>query len=437
MKSTAFASKYALAFGVPLLLVAVTMLAGCSGGDAKKNKSDKSTPVPVAIKTVKPGTVDLYATYPGRIQGAREVEVRARVEGILIRRHYNEGEVVETGELLFTISPEPFKATVQQREAKLAQARANLNQAQEVWERVSHLFAINAVSEAERDEAYAKLQTAQAAVELAQANLEAAQIQLDYTSVEAPLGGVTSLEEVDVGARVTPGTLLTTITQLDPVHVRFAVPAEDAMMRQQALAAMVKDGEAANSAMRRQAFLIMPSGKRYEQAGFVDFTQSTIDPTTGTVRMRAVFDNSDHELVPGRFVQVRIRLETRHNTIVVPNKAIADSQTQTFVLVVTDDSKAKSVPVELGPTVEGGRIIESGLEAGDRVIVVGLGQVKPGDKVEIKPIEKVALDGQPFGKDGGKPDTSGKTDGAQASKTGSKPDPAPADSASGAAEQDR
>lgn len=439
MTPNALATKRMRTFGVPLMLITTAVLAGCSSGgaDANKKKGDGSTPVPVAVKTVKPGTVDIYATYPGRIQGAREVEVRARVEGILIRRHYNEGEYVETGELLFTISPEPYKAKVKQRKAQLAKARANLNQAQEVWQRVSRLYEANAVSEAERDEALAKLKTAKAAVALAKANLEAARIKLDYTTVEAPLSGVTSLEEIDVGARVTPGTLLTTITQLDPVHVRFAVPAEDAMMRQKALAAIVHEGEDSGPAMRREATLILPSGEVYDQTGFVDFAQSTIDPSTGTVHMRAVFDNSDHELVPGRFVRVRIRLETRHNAIVIPTKAIADSQTQTRVLVVTEDNMAKAVPVELGPTVEGGRIIEEGLEAGDRVIVIGLGQVKPGSKVTVKPIEKLALGGQPFGKGGREPDTSGNSQGPHAASAAPETTPASADAASGAAGQDR
>lgn len=374
-----------------LCLLVALCLTGCSKSGEEVKAGDRSraaAPIPVAVTTIAPRKVDIYATYPGRIRGAREVEVRSRIEGILLRRHYNEGALVETGELLFTINPEPFRATVKQRKAQLAKARANLNQAQEVWERVSHLYEINAVSEAERDEARAKLKTAQAGVALARANLEAAQIKLDYASVEAPLSGVTSLEEVDVGALVTPGTLLTTITQLDPVHVRFSVPAEDAMMRQKALAAMhQKDAPKVTRAVN----LILPSGKTYEPGGFVDFTQSTIDPNTGTVRLRATFENANRELVPGRFVRVRIRLETRKNAIVVPNKAIADSQTQTRVFVVTEDSKAKPVAVTLGPTVADGRIIKQGLAAGDRVIIIGLGQVHPGAKVKIKPRAQLAL----------------------------------------------
>lgn len=421
MKPNASPRRRQLRSGVLLLLVISAALAGCGGGsEAAKQEGRRSRPpVPVAVKTVQPGDVAIYATYPGRIKGAREVEVQSRVKGILLRRHYSEGEFVEAGELLFTIDPSLYKARVQQRKAQLQKAQANLEQAREVWQRVSNLYQANAVSEARRDEAYAKLQTAQAAVALAKANLEAARIKLDYTTVEAPLGGVTSLEEVDVGALISRGTVLTTITQVDPVHVLFAVPAEDALMGEKPLAAVVRRvdaGEEVTDAATRDVTLIMPSGEPYGQTGFIDFAQSTIDPNTGTVRLRAVFDNSDRELVPGRFVSVRMLLEKRENAVVIPNKAIADSQIQTQVFVVTDDNRAKPVPVKLGPVVEGGRIIEQGLEAGDRVIVIGLGAVRPGARVEVKPRDKLALGGQPFGGDGAA--SSGKPANKEASATG-------------------
>lgn len=373
--------------GTILLLLLILFLAGCESKEQTPAAARQAMPpVPVAIQTIKPGMVDIYASYPGRIRGAREVEVRARVEGVLLQRHYNEGAFVNKGELLLSIDPETLEAVVKQRDAQLAQAKAQLSQAQQIWQRVSKLYKVNATSEAERDQALAGLHTAQAAVELAQANLETAQIKLDYTSVEAPLSGVTSLQEIDEGALVTHGTLLTTITQLDPVHVLFSVPAEDALMREKALAAIgQKDGAT------REATLILPTGKVYPKPGVVDFTQSTIDPDTGTVRLRAVFDNGKHHLVPGRFVRIRIRLETREHAIVVPDEAIGDNQQYSLVYVVTDDNKVKPVPVTLGPAVEQGRIIEQGLSAGDRVVTVGLGAIRPGASVKIVPADKLAL----------------------------------------------
>lgn len=380
--------------GIVLTLLIAASLAGCDSGNQKAGTGQRAAPpVSVAVQTVDPGTVDVYASYPGRISGAREVEVRARVEGVLLKRLYNEGAFVDKGELLLTLDPKPFEAVVKQREAQVAQAKAQLNQAQQAWQRVSQLYEVNATSEAELDQARAALQTAQASVALAQANLETAQIKLDYTTVEAPLSGVTSLQEIDEGALVTHGTLLTTITQLDPVNVLFSVPAEDALMREKALAAMGQD-----DGMTRKAALVLPTGKVYPQSGVVDFTQSTIDPNTGTVRLRAVFDNGQHHLVPGRFVRVRIRLETREHAIVVPEKAIGDNQQSSVVYVVTDDNKVTAVPVQLGPIVENGRIVETGLSPGDKVITIGLGSTRPGSSVKIVPASKLALGQSSAGK---------------------------------------
>lgn len=368
------------------LLAGILLLAGCgAGGSARAQR--RRAPVPVAVQTVDPGTVAVYATYPGRIRGQRAVPIRARIRGTLIEIHYNEGEFVEKGELLFTIDPQPFLAAVKQRKAQLKQAKAELDQAQRVWQRISRLYESNAVSEARYTRALARLETARASLKLARANLKAAQIKLSYTTIEASLPGVTGLQAVDEGAWVTPGMVLTTVTELDPVYVRFSMPAEDALMGRKAWNAKGREDE-----LIRAVSLILPSGERYEKQGVVNFTQSTIDPTTGTVRLRAVFDNDDYALVPGRFVRVRIRLATLHHAIVIPNKALSDSQRRTRVYVVTEDSKAKPVPVELGPVVADGRVITAGLEPGDRVITIGLGQVRAGAPVAIKPPEAVAID---------------------------------------------
>lgn len=372
--------------GVLLLLAGILVLAGCGTGDQAQAQRRRA-PVPVAVQAVDPGTVAIYATYPGRISGQREVPIRSRIKGILIEDHYNEGEFVEKGELLFTIDPQPFRAAVKQRKAQLKQAKAELDQAQRVWQRISRLYQSNAVSEARYTRALARLETARAALKLARANLKAAQIKLSYTTIESTLPGVTGLQEVDEGALVTSGMVLTTVTELDPVYVRFSMPAEDALMGRQAWNATAREDE-----QIRTVRLILPSGEFYGKPGMVNFTQSTIDPTTGTVRLRAIFDNDDYTLVPGRFVRVRIRLATLHHAIVIPNKALSDSQRRTRVYVVTEDNKAKPVPVELGPVVADGRVITAGLEPGDRVITIGLGQVRAGAPVAIKPPEAVAID---------------------------------------------
>jgi membrane fusion protein (multidrug efflux system) len=310
------------------------------------------------------------------------VEVRARVEGILEKRFFNEGEIVNKGDMLFTIDPRPFQAVVNQRKAELASAQASLNQAQRNWGRVRRLYDVDAVSEAERDDSLSQLETSRASVQQAQANLDAAQIDLGYTKVKAPLTGVTSLRDVDEGALVSNGTQLTTITQLDPVQVLFALPEDDAIARNKALAAM---GAQRTSDRTREATIILPGGDEFPAKGVVDFTQSTINPETGTVQLRAVVENANNALMPGRYVRARIRLDTRHNAVVVPNVAISDGEQQTQVYVVGEDGKAKAMEVELGPDVEDGRLVESGLSGGEQVIVSGLGQLQPGAAVKVKP----------------------------------------------------
>lgn len=372
-----------LGLRIACILLSAAVLAACGSGDAQQGQQQQqqTPPVPVDTQTVIPHSVDVMSEYPGRVEGRRTVQVRARVEGILERRFYNEGEVVEEGDMLFKIDPKPFQAVVNQRKAELASAQADLNQAQRNWARVRRLYEVDAVSESERDTALSQLETSRAAVQQAEANLDAAQIDLGYTSVDAPLTGVTSLRDVDEGALVSNGTQLTTITQLDPVQVLFALPEDDAIARRKALQAM--GGETTDD-RTREATIILPSGDEFPVKGQVDFTQSTINPDTGTVQLRAVVQNTENDLMPGRYVRARIRLETRHNAIVVPDVAISDGEQQTRVFVVGDNGNAQAMSVELGPGVEGGRIIESGLSGGEQVIVSGLGQVQPGAPVEVK-----------------------------------------------------
>ncbi|WP_353250172.1 efflux RND transporter periplasmic adaptor subunit [Salinisphaera sp. T31B1] len=364
------------------VVVGLIALAGCGNSDGQQGgQAQQSPPIPVDVKAVQPHSVDVFSEYPGRVEGKRTVQVLARVEGILEKRHYEEGQIVKKGQLLYTIDPKPFQATVNQRKAELASAKASLDQAQRQWSRVRQLYKVDAVSEAERDQALSELETSRAAVQQAQANLDSAQIDLSYTKVNAPLTGVTSLRETDEGSLVSNGTRLTTITQLDPVYVLFALPEDDAIARNKALSMM--GGESTDD-KTREATIILPNGDTFPVTGTVDFTQSTINPDTGTVQLRAVVENTGNALMPGRYVRARIRLETRQDALVVPNVAVSDSQQSTQVYVVSDDNKAKAVKVELGPNVADGRIINKGLSAGDRVIVSGLGQVQPDAPVKVK-----------------------------------------------------
>ncbi len=351
--------------------------AGAQGGGAGERP-----PPQVMVVTTESEDTEIVQDYAGRVRGSREVEVRARVEGILQKRLYDEGQIVEENDALFAIDPEPFALSLQAARADRERAEAEVQQAQREWNRVSRLYNQNAISERERDSALSSLELAKASLALATAQVDQARLKLDYTDVVAPIAGVTSLEAQSEGSLVEPGALLSRITQLDPVHVRFALPENDAGLQRQAREAMSKGN---GDKHRRDATLILPGGKSYERKGHIDFTASTIDPRTGTVSARAIFPNPDNSIVPGQFVRVRILLRTLEDAIVIPQKAVGENNQGARVFVVDGDGVAHARTVELGPIVENQQVVTSGLKAGEKVIVDG--QVSVQDGMTVNPQE--------------------------------------------------
>ncbi len=353
-------------------------------GDSQSQGQGGSRPAPqVTALTIQPQAVTVYEEYAGRAQGAREVEVRARVEAPIIERRYTEGAFVKAGEALFRLDPKPFEVAVERAEAQVESAEASLRQARRQWDRVERLYESKAVSTRERDEAQSQLELARADVALAEAGLADAKIDLGYTEITSPVSGVTDLEALPEGGLVQPGDLLTTVTQLDPIHVRFALPEDDAYARERAEEALSGGGSSSSHTAR----LIMPDGSLYARKGNVDFTDSSVDPQTGTVRARAVFSNPNQKIRPGQFVRVRLETATLSDALVVPERAIATDQRGEAVYVINDEEVAQRRAIELGPTVAAGRVIADGLESGDRIIVDGLVSVRDGAPVQAKPLQ--------------------------------------------------
>ncbi|TVP58140.1 MAG: efflux RND transporter periplasmic adaptor subunit [Halomonadaceae bacterium] len=362
------------------LLLFAALLTGCGSGDDAGQQGGDMPPPPVTVATMERTSVDVNEDYAGRIRGAREVEVRVRVEGVLNERLYQEGQLVEKGDSLFQIAPEPFDVSVRAAEAQKQTAQADLNQSQREWDRVSRLYDQNAVSERERDTALSALELSQAAMAVAEAEVSRTRLLLSYTNVIAPVSGVTSLETLSEGSLLDAGTMVTQITQLDPVHVRFALPEQDATVQRQAR--LAREGNEDNDPVRKGT-LILPGGEAYEHSGEIDFTASTIDAMTGTVTARAVFANPDQQLVPGQFVRVRVTLETLDDVILVAEEAISDGPDGLQVYVLDEDNRANSRGVKTGRVIDGKRVILEGLERGDRVVVNGTAGIQQ-DGMEVE-----------------------------------------------------
>lgn len=359
------------------LLISATLfssllLVACSGGD--NGEQQQMPPASVVTVQVVPQNVEVRADYAGRAAGAREVEVRARVAGILEQRNYVEGDMVEAGDVLFSLEREPFEVALRSAEAELSNARANLRQAEREWQRIEDLYDEQAISRREKDDAMSALELARAGYQLAEASVERAKIDLDYTEVRAPIGGVTALEAQPEGSLLSNGSLLTTVTELDPIHVRFSLPERDARVQR------AMRGE--NGGGNREAQIIFEDGQIYAEIGVVNFTQSTVDRTTGNVRARAVFSNPQQQLMPGEFVRVRVLLQQLENAIVVPEQAVTEGARGPSLYVV-EDNKASIRLVELGPKVEQGQVILSGLDGAAEVIVSGLVNLQDGAPVNV------------------------------------------------------
>ena len=355
----------------------VLSLAACSSG------APSAPPAPeVTVVTISEQAVPYVIELPGRVQAYRTSEVRARVDGIIQRRLYEEGSFVAAGKALFQIDPREMAANANAARAQLARAHATADNATRVVNRYRPLLSDQAIGRQEFDAAIAQQRTAQADVRAAQANLDFARLNLGYALVTAPISGRARRAEVTEGALVSAasGTLLTTIEQIDRVYVNFSQSSADVMsLRQDIAAGRVRTPEFD----RVEVHLVLEDGSAYPVVGHLDFLDMSISEATGTAALRAEFPNPQANLLPGQFVRARISAGTRANGILVPQRAVKLSADGASVLVVDDKNNALARQVKLGVMDRGQWVIDQGLKAGDRVIVDGIQKVQPGQPVRI------------------------------------------------------
>jgi len=371
---------------VPMLALAV---AGCGpsdgadkGGKGGKGGPGAGMPPPeVTTMTAAPKSIPVSFEYVGQTLGSREVEVRARVTGILLKRNFDEGMPVKQGQSLFTIDAAPFEAVAARAQADVAAAEARLEQAKRNVKRFKPLYAEKAVSQKDYDDAVSAEQIGTADVKAARARLAEARLNLGYTKVEAPVSGVAGKAQRSDGSLISgPDVLLTTVVQLDPIWVNFGIPDNDQARLTKELQAgrleMPKDG-------RFEVTLVLADGTQYGKTGKLNFSDVRISAATGTRDTRAELPNPDGVLQPGQFVRVVLRGASYANAVTVPQRAVLEGPQGKFVYVVNDKSAAEPRPVQAGEWSGEEWIITSGVKEGDRVIVDGVMKLGPGAPVRI------------------------------------------------------
>ncbi len=373
--SVAAAAPLSLISASRLFLLLLLLVAIVSGCDQPPSTPEAERAQPVRALLLVTADAPVSGQYAGRMESSKEVQVRARVEGILLRRAYTAGQRVEAGQLLFEIDAAPFEVALNRSRAQLANARASLSSAERRWRRASELIQSNAISQRDRDDAESGLEQARAAVQLAEAEVSAAQINLSYCKVKAPIAGITSRELVSEGSLVGPNnSLLTTITQLDPLWVNISLPDEMVLL----LRRMLKDGELSYDESQRAVVIETAGNQLHPYAGHIDFSDSAVDRLTGTVQFRATVANPDGALLPGQFVRVRLQGLYSRDAIVLPERAVLQNAQGSYVYVVNDKQRAEVRQVKLGLQVRGGYIVDEGLSANERVVVDGLARIRPG-----------------------------------------------------------
>jgi len=370
---------------VPLRLItaatAAVFLAACG---QKQSAPPPQTPE-VGIVTVQPTTVPVIVDLPGRTNAYLVAQVRARVDGIVLRREFTEGSEVKAGQRLYKIDPAPYIAALNNAKATLAKAQANVASQNALVARYKILVAANAVSKQDYDNAVAAQGQAVADVAAGKASVDTAQINLGYTDVVSPITGRTGLSQVTPGAYVqaSAATLLTTVQQLDPIYVDLTQSSVEGLR----LRRQIQEGRLQTEGIHAaKVTLQLEDGRTYTEQGKLQFSDVSVDQSTGSVTVRAIFQNKDRVLLPGMFVRARIQEGTNDHALVVPQIGVTHDQKGTpTALVVNKDNKVELRQLVTGSTFGNNWVVDSGLNPGDRVIVNGVEKAKPG--MQVKPVD--------------------------------------------------
>lgn len=369
-------------------LAVVLMLSGSlalTGCDDKQDQQGGQQMPEVGVVTLKTEPLQITTELPGRTVAYRIAEVRPQVSGIILKRNFVEGSDIEAGVSLYQIDPATYQATYDSAKGDLAKAQAAANIAELTVKRYQKLLGTQYISKQEYDQALADAQQATAAVVAAKAAVETARINLAYTKVTSPISGRIGKSSVTEGALVQNGqaSALATVLQLDPIYVDVTQSSNDFLRLKQELA----NGSLKQENGKAKVDLVTSDGIKFPQSGTLEFSDVTVDQTTGSITLRAIFPNPDHTLLPGMFVRARLQEGTKPTALLVPQQGVTRTpRGDATVLVVGADNKVETRQIVANQAIGDKWLVTDGLKAGDRVVVSGLQKVRPGAQVKVQEI---------------------------------------------------
>jgi membrane fusion protein (multidrug efflux system) len=361
------------------LTVALAAVTSCSNGKAA---APAPPPAVVEVADVVQQDTPIYSEWVGILDGYVNAQIQPHVSGYIIRQNYKEGSVVRRGDVLFEIDPRPFQAALDQAKAQLAQAEAQLGKAALDVERDTPLAKERAIAQSQLDTEIQAQLGAQALVQAAKANVEQAELNIEWTRVTSLIAGIAGIAQVQIGNLVGPSSVLTSVSQADPVKVYFTVSEQQFMdfHRRFPTEASVEEQR-----KRIPLQLILGDGTIYDRTGTIYFADREVNPATGAIRIAGVFPNPNNLLRPGSYGRVRASVRTQNGALLVPQKAVTELQGSAQVAVVTSDDKVSIRLVTIGDQVGESWIVTTGLKPGERVVVEGLQKVRDGAPVKVVP----------------------------------------------------
>lgn len=365
-------------------------LLGFHPGEVAATPAAAPQAMPVSVATVTAREIETWQEFSGRLEAVERVDIRPRVAGTVLAVHFREGSLVRKDDLLVSIDPAPFEAEVDQADARVVAAQARVAYTRSEEERAHRLWDVKAIAERELEERVNARRGADADLRAAQAALQSARLNLGYTKIRAPIAGRVGKVEITVGNLIAAGPgapVLTTLVSVNPIYASFEAD-------EKTVAAALADlppGVAKGSATDRIPVLMgTHATPDLPYAGRLQFIDNQVDARSGTVRLRAVFDNPDGALMPGQFARLQMGKGRSETALLINERAIGTDQSKRFVMVVGEDNTAAYREVTLGSAVDGLRVVTTGLQAGERIVVNGLQRVRPGTPVQPQAVDMAA-----------------------------------------------